>query len=60
MNILLDDFTAKVGREHVFKSAFRNESFFEISNDNWVRVVTSHNRTPDCQEYNVPLTLQHS
>jgi hypothetical protein len=36
MNILLDDFKAKVGREDTFKPAIGNESLYKISNDNGV------------------------
>jgi hypothetical protein len=39
INILLDDFNAKVGREDIFKPTFGNESSHEISNDNVVRIV---------------------
>jgi len=39
MKILLGDFSAKVGREDIFKSTIRNESLHEISNNNGVRVV---------------------
>jgi hypothetical protein len=39
MNILLGDFSAKVGRKIIFKQTFGNESLHEISNDNGVRVV---------------------
>jgi hypothetical protein len=38
MTILLD-FNAKVGREDIFKPEIWNESLYEISNDNGVRVV---------------------
>jgi hypothetical protein len=37
--ILLGDFKAKVGREHIFKLTVGNKSLHEISNDNGVRVV---------------------
>jgi hypothetical protein len=39
MEILLEDFNAKVGREDIFKPAIENESLHESSNDNGVRVV---------------------
>jgi hypothetical protein len=39
MNILLDDFNAKVGREDIFKPTIGNESSHEISNANGIRVV---------------------
>jgi hypothetical protein len=39
MKILLGDFSAKVGREDIFKPATGNESLHEISNDNGVRIV---------------------
>jgi hypothetical protein len=35
--ILLTDFNAKVGREHIFKPTIGNERLHEISNDNGVR-----------------------
>jgi exonuclease III len=37
--ILLGDFNAKVGRQNIFKLTIGNESLYEISNDNVVRVV---------------------
>jgi hypothetical protein len=46
--ILLRDFSAKVGREGIFKPTVGNESLHEISNDKRVRVVnfaTSKNLT---------------
>ncbi|PNF33766.1 hypothetical protein B7P43_G10210 [Cryptotermes secundus] len=39
MKILLGEFSAKVGREDIFKPTIGNESLHEISNDNAVRVV---------------------
>jgi hypothetical protein len=39
MTILLGDFNFKVGREDMFKPTIGNESLYEISNDNEVRVV---------------------
>jgi endonuclease/exonuclease/phosphatase family metal-dependent hydrolase len=39
MNILLGNFSAKVGREDIFKSTIGNESLHEISNDNGARLV---------------------
>jgi hypothetical protein len=39
IKILLGDFNAKVGREHIFKPTFGNESSHEITNDNGVRLV---------------------
>jgi hypothetical protein len=39
MKILLGDFSAKVGREDIFKPTIWNESLHEISDDNGVRVV---------------------
>jgi hypothetical protein len=41
MKILLGDFSAKVGREDVFKPTTKNESLHKISNDNGVWVVNS-------------------
>jgi hypothetical protein len=42
MKILLGYFNAKVGREDIFKPAIWNESLYEISNDNGVRLVIWH------------------
>ena len=39
MKILLGDFNAKLGREDIFKLTTGNESLFEDSNDNGIRVV---------------------
>jgi exonuclease III len=39
MKILLGDFNAKVGREDILKPTIWNESLYEISKDNGVRVV---------------------
>jgi hypothetical protein len=39
MKILLGDFNAKVGREDIFKPTIGNESLYEISINNGVRVV---------------------
>jgi hypothetical protein len=36
---LLGDFSAKVGREDIFKPTIGNKSLHEISNDNGVRVI---------------------
>jgi hypothetical protein len=60
MAILLGDFSAKEGREYIFKPTIGNESLHLISNANGVRVinfVTYKNLT--VQKYNVS-TLQHS
>jgi exonuclease III len=37
--LLLGDFNVKVGREDIFKPTIGNESLYEISNDNGVRLV---------------------
>jgi hypothetical protein len=39
MKILLGDFSAKVGREDIFKPTFGNESLHEINSDNGVKLV---------------------
>jgi hypothetical protein len=39
MKILVGDFNAKLGREDIFKPIIGNESLYEASNDNGVRVV---------------------
>jgi hypothetical protein len=36
---MLGDFNAEVGTDDIFRLTIRNESSFEISNDNGVRVV---------------------
>jgi hypothetical protein len=48
MNILFGAFSAKVGREDIFKPTIGNESLHEIGNDNGVRAInfaTSKNLT---------------
>jgi hypothetical protein len=48
MNILLEDFNAKVGKKDIFKPVTGIESLHEISNDTGVRIVnftTSKNLT---------------
>jgi hypothetical protein len=47
IKILLGGFSAKVGKEDIFKPTIGNESLHEIVNDNGVRIV-------NCQKYNVP------
>jgi hypothetical protein len=39
MKLLLGNFNAKVGGEDIFKPTIENESLYEISNDNGVRLV---------------------
>jgi len=39
MKILLGDFSAKVGRENIFKPTIGNESLHQDSNNNGVRIV---------------------
>ena len=41
MQMLLEDFNAKLGREFVLKSTIWNESLCENSSDNGVRIVSS-------------------
>jgi hypothetical protein len=43
MEVLLGDFSDKLGREDIFKLTIGNESLHEISNDNGVRFTTSKN-----------------
>jgi hypothetical protein len=52
MKILLRDFNAKVGMEHIFKQTIGNESLHEISNDNRVTLVNF--ARSKSQEYVVP------
>jgi hypothetical protein len=58
MEILLGDFSAKVGRKDIFKPTVGNKSLHEISNDNGVRVVNFATSMNLSQKYDVP-TLQH-
>ena len=49
MKFLLGDFNAKVRRENIFKPTIGNESLYQDSNDNGVRIVnfaTSKNLVP--------------
>jgi hypothetical protein len=39
INILLGDFNAEVGKEDISKPTIGNKSFYEISDDNRIRVV---------------------
>jgi hypothetical protein len=39
MKILLGDFSAKVGRENIFKAIVDDDILHEVSNDNGIRVV---------------------
>ena len=39
MKILSGDFNAKVGRENIFKLTIGNESLYQESSDNGVRIV---------------------
>jgi hypothetical protein len=39
VNILVGDFSAKAGKEVIFKRTFGNEDLHEINNDNEVRIV---------------------
>jgi hypothetical protein len=39
MNILLEDFNAKVGRENIFKPKTGNKCLHQDSNDNGLRIV---------------------
>ena len=41
MKILLGEFNAKVGRENILKLTIGNESLYQDSNDNRVRIVNS-------------------
>jgi len=51
IKILLGDFSAKMGRENIFKSTIRNESLHQDSNDSDVRIAkvfTSTNPIVKC------------
>jgi hypothetical protein len=39
MKILLGDFSAKIGREDIFKPIIGSESLHDLSDDNGVRIV---------------------
>jgi hypothetical protein len=39
MEILLGDFNSKVGKDNIFKLKIGNESLYQDSNDNGVRIV---------------------
>jgi hypothetical protein len=39
MKIMLGDFEAELGRENIFKPTTGNESWYESSNENSVRLV---------------------
>jgi hypothetical protein len=54
VNILLEDFSVKVGKEDIFKPAVVIDSLHEISNDNGVRVVNVVTPTNLSQKYNIP------
>jgi hypothetical protein len=54
MQILLGVFSAKVGREDIFKPTIGNESLHETSNDNAIGVALCRIRISNCQEYSVP------
>lgn len=40
VKILMGDFNAKIGREHIWKEVAGTESLHEISNDNGVRLLS--------------------
>jgi hypothetical protein len=54
MKILLRDFSAKVGREDIFKPTIGNESLHEISNNNEIKAVNFVIYNSDYQKYNIP------
>ena len=55
MKILLGDFNAKVGREHIFKPTIGNESLHQDSNDNGVRLVNlPHQKTQSLRARSSP------
>jgi hypothetical protein len=52
---LLGDYSAKLGREDIFKRTVRNESSHKIIDDNGVRVINfATSRNLSYQKYNVP------
>jgi hypothetical protein len=58
--IVLEEFSAKGGKEGILNQTILNERLHEISNDNGVRVVNfGTSKKFHCQKYNVP-TLQYS
>jgi exonuclease III len=58
MEILLGDFSAKVGKEDIFKPTIGNESLHEIRNENGVRLVNFATSKTSESKYDVP-TSQH-
>jgi hypothetical protein len=56
VKILFQDFSNKVGREHIFKPTIHNDSLHKIGNDNRVIVVNlPHPKI--CQESQCSLTI---
>jgi hypothetical protein len=49
MKVLMGDFSAKVGKQDMFKLIIGNESLHEVSNDNG-----AWNFKKICQECNIP------
>jgi hypothetical protein len=59
MKILIGDFNSKVGREDIFKPTIWNESLYEISNDNGIRLVNfAIPKKPQSQKYDVSTSQQ--
>ena len=44
MEIILGDFNEKVGRQNVFNPTIGNESLYQDSNDNGIRIVKFVNK----------------
>jgi hypothetical protein len=57
ITILLGDFNAKVGREHIFKPTIENESLQEISNDNGVRAANFATSKNLCEKSHIATTI---
>jgi len=49
MYILLEYFSAKVGREVILKQTVRNDSLHDINNDNEVTVLNFAKSNSNCQ-----------
>jgi hypothetical protein len=57
--MLLGDFSAKVGRENIFKPTIGNESLHEIINGSGFRIVNFATSKTYLSKYDVP-SSQHS
>jgi hypothetical protein len=59
MKILFGDLNGRVGKEEIFKPTIGNESLYEISTDNGVRVANfATQKKSNCQKYIVHTSQQ--